>query len=122
MMNKQLIKWLPAIIPLLLWNCESSQIEQEDVSDIPAEISFEANVIPIFESSCIDCHDGSVPPNLTQPGAYLNLIAGGYISKENADNSYFYQKIDIGGSMAQHVTEKERLIIHNWIEQGAANN
>ena len=95
-----------------------------DPLDVPDNVSFDADIVPIFEASCntSGCHSGAVPPNLEREVAYKNLISGGYVTDIiAAENNILYQKID-GGSMEVYATDLERAYIKKWIEEGALNN
>ena len=95
-----------------------------DPLDVPDDVSFEADIIPIFEASCNNagCHNGTIAPNLTAPVAYVSLIGGGYVEPgEPAEDSQLYQSID-GGTMTAYATDLERAYIKKWIDEGALNN
>ena len=96
-----------------------------DPLEVPDNVSFEADIIPIFEASCntAGCHSGAIPPDLQSEVAYKNLINGGYVTDITAaENNILYQKIDIGGSMEVYATDLERAYIKKWIEEGALEN
>ena len=87
-------------------------------------VSFEIDVIPIFEANCNDagCHNGTVSPDLQRDVAHDNLIFGGFVTDTtSAENNLLFQKID-GGSMSAYASDQDRAIIKQWIEDGAQNN
>jgi len=91
---------------------------------IPESVSFEADVIPIFETNCNKggCHSGAIPPDLQRDVAYNNLIFGGYVTDVSAaENNTLYKKID-GGSMTAFASDQDRALIKLWIEDGAQDN
>ena len=91
---------------------------------LPVEVSFEEDIIPIFEASCNDggCHNGTIPPNLTRDVAYASLVGGGYVVPGTpAEDNSLYQVID-GGSMDGYATDCERTFIKQWLDEGAENN
>ena len=94
--------------------------------EIPAEVSFSDDIMPVFDASCngAGCHNqGGIPPDLTQDVAWANLVFGGYVDTLNAEGSILYVKIlPPNGSMAKFATDKDRALILNWIEQGAKDN
>jgi len=103
--------------------CTYDTNEFEEVV-IPESVSFDADVIPIFEANCNSsgCHSGAIPPDLQRDVAYNNLIFGGYVTDTtSADNNSLYQKID-GGSMAPYASDQDRALIKLWIEDGAQDN
>lgn len=92
--------------------------------EAPDSISFELNIIPIFESGCAiaGCHSGTIPPDFQSDVAYNNLIFGGYVTDTTAaENNILYKKIN-GGSMTGFASDKDRVFIKQWIEDGAKNN
>jgi hypothetical protein len=96
-----------------------------DPLEVPDDVSFDADIIPIFEASCNNagCHSGSIAPDLRRPVAYVSLIKGGYVTDTDvAENNILFQKIDDGGSMYVYATDKDRAYIKKWIEEGALNN
>ena len=95
-----------------------------DPLDVPDDVSFDADIVPIFEASCNNagCHNGSIAPNLTRDVAYESLIRGGYVMPGTlAEDNSLYQAID-GGSMEAYATDLERAYIKKWIDEGALNN
>lgn len=94
-----------------------------DPSEAPDNVSFGADIIPIFEASCnsAGCHNGSIPPTLTEDVAYVNLLGGGYVEPDNSEGSILYQVID-GGTMTAYATDLERSYIKKWIDEGALDN
>jgi hypothetical protein len=103
--------------------CTYDTNEFEEVV-IPESVSFDTDVIPIFEANCNNsgCHSGAISPDLQRDVAYNNLILGGYVTDTtSADNNSLYQKID-GGSMTPYASDQDRAYIKLWIEDGAKDN
>jgi len=95
-----------------------------DPSEAPDGVSFNDDVIPIFELKCNDagCHNGSIPPDLRSDAAYVNLIGLGYVVPGTpAEDNSLYEVID-GGSMTVYASDLERSYIKKWIDEGAENN
>lgn len=96
-----------------------------EVEPITDTVSFNDEIIPIFDASCNfqGCHNtNGIPPDLTADRAWVNLTFGGYVDTADAESSLLYTKIAPGGSMEQYSTPQETAIILAWIEQGAQNN
>ena len=92
--------------------------------EVPDNVSFETDIIPIFEVSCntAGCHDGTISPDLRADAAYRNLDRGGYISEPGvAENNVLYQVID-GGTMDAYATDLDRAFIKKWLDEGALDN
>ena len=120
------------LVKSLLFFCVSSlgivsctyHTNDYDPLDVPDNVSFDTDIIPIFEESCnaAGCHNGSIPPNLTRDFAYVSLVGGGYVVPGTAaEDNILYQTID-GGSMTAYATDLERAYIKKWIDEGALNN
>lgn len=95
-----------------------------DPSEAPDGVSFETDIIPIFEASCntAGCHNGTIPPDLRANSAYVQLLGLKYVVPGTpAEDNKLYQVID-GGSMNVYATDLERSYIKKWIDEGAENN
>lgn len=95
-----------------------------DPLEVPDNVSFEADIIPIFETGCVaaGCHNGTISPDLRPEVAYRSLINGGYVTDvTTAENNSLYQSID-GGSMTVYASDLDRAFIKKWIEEGALDN
>ena len=107
----------------LVFSCEEYQYEPPKI-DPNVEISFTEVIIPIFKDKCIDCHGGSVPPDLRPDKAYSSLTkTARYIGTDpenKPEESLIYKKLE--GGHASNITEIELLQILYWVGQGAQNN
>ena len=95
-----------------------------DPSEAPDGVSFESDIIPIFDASCnaAGCHNGTIPPDLRANAAYVNLIGLKYVVPGTpAEDNKLVQVID-GGSMTVYATDLQRSYIKKWIDEGALNN
>ena len=119
----------PLIMPLILLaavmagqSCEWEKLAPVDVGDLPATVSFETHVQPIFTDNCTKCHNGTTPPNLLPDDSFIELTAGGYIKTDDPEQSKLYKAIDLGGSMNQYASDLDRAMILKWKTQGAEEN
>lgn len=121
---KRFIRDIIPISVILLLGFTSCAYYEKPYVDVPDEVSFSEDLIPYFETSCATsgCHDGSIPPNLSEELAYTSLTIGGYIDLDIPEQSLLYTKIDVGGSMEQYSTTRDTEMVLRWIEQGAENN
>ncbi len=91
-------------------------------------ISFAAQVKPIFDNKCIKCHGiDSVKEGLDMR-TYESIMAGSFngavIIPGDAANSFAVQEI-VDGEMPKRgpkVTPEELQLIIDWVNQGAQNN
>ena len=95
---------------------------------ITRDVSFAADVLPIFEKSCAisGCHvTNGQTPDLSADKAYISLTTSDYLDLEVPENSEIYgltsgkltPAMPIGGSDPAIAA-----MILAWIQQGAQNN
>lgn len=107
---------------LLLTGCYFDVMVEERIVET-SDISFSDDIIPIFQSSCISCHDGIVAyPLLIENYAYESLWSGNYINVDDAKSCMLIKKIQEDHPFEGAVTNTEMEKIILWIEQGASNN
>jgi hypothetical protein len=109
---------------IILASCKSDVIEPV-IPPPPDNVSFNDNIIPIFNLSCNNppCHaPGGKSPDLSPAVAYDNLMLYGLVDVDDPAGSGIYTKIAPGGSMATYAKPGDAELILKWIEQGAENN
>lgn len=82
--------------------------------------SYSASIQPIFNSNCVGCHSGSLPPNLSEGASYVYLTTNGYINTDNPESSLLYTTVI--GSHRSYTTSENRKLILDWIKAGAPND
>lgn len=102
--------------------------ESSDSSDAASTYSYAADVFPIFNSRCANCHGGE----RTEGGfiilSYDQMMAGGehgtVIVPGDAGSSKLVQLVESGKmpKRGPKVTPVEIEIISTWINEGAPNN
>lgn len=100
----------------LMFSCEKYVIPKVDV---PTDVSYSADVQPIFDAKCVSCHGGGRAPNLKPDNSYNALINGGYVDSGSPESSIVYSKMLDGHGKA---TEAEAKMVLGWIMEGAENN
>lgn len=118
-----------SVVAVILQSCYYDEVipVEEPVGDV-GNVSFSADLIPIFNSSCNNtgCHSaGGQKPDLTAPNAYNSLINGGYINIAVPESSslYLWMRGENGTPMplsGPDATYNAKVLA--WIEQGALNN
>ena len=110
-------------IGLIMASCsyEYPEIEQIDVTDT---ISFQEDVIPIFEANCTSCHPGSHSLDLTAANAYSELNSNNLIYLDDPEASKIYDYIYSGTNTHswKKYSDQDAQTILVWITQGALNN
>jgi hypothetical protein len=107
--------------------------EPEPAVDL-TNVSFQNNILPIFEARCTKCHGDEQPEGGTRVEEGLNLLTyddlmagswnGSVIEPGDIDNSYLIEQI-VTGRMPKRedpLTEMEIEIITAWVEAGALDN
>jgi hypothetical protein len=127
MMKLKIFKKLGYVIAglLLFASCEYEFIVPE-VVELPDEISFKDDIVPIFNSNCniTGCHvAGHWAVDLTPDNAYQDLFAKNLIDVENPASSLIYTKLtEAGSSHDGRSTPTQQELILKWIEDGALDN
>jgi hypothetical protein len=81
---------------------------------------FQADIQPIFNAKCVQCHGGAQSPNLSEGKSYQALSKGGYITPPG-ETSRLYVQMKSSSHIARS-TETDRQKVLYWIDQGALNN
>tara|TARA_B100001115_G_scaffold173360_1_gene157394 strand:+ start:144 stop:830 length:687 start_codon:yes stop_codon:yes gene_type:complete len=90
-------------------------------------VSFNNDLLPLFESRCMPCHaPGQQPPQLVD-GKFAYGSTLNYVDVENAENSVLYQSVngdlDLVMPLGSNPLSQEEIdLILSWIQQGAYNN
>ncbi|WP_159520329.1 hypothetical protein [Sunxiuqinia indica] len=126
-MEKKLIYIIIAVLGFVVSGCVYDFVAPEapfnpDDPDAVA-VSFENDIVPIFEAKCIGCHKagGIKPtPDLTADKAYNSI--SGYINLTTPEESEIYTKASPAGNHAAKYSTNEAALVRGWIAQGAENN
>jgi hypothetical protein len=93
-----------------------------------ANVSFNNNVLPIFEQHCTECHGGDEPKEGLRLTGHAEAMAGSMngsvIEPGDVENSYLIEQI-VTGRMPQdrpRLSPAEIEIITAWVEAGAPDN
>lgn len=110
---------------LLIASCEYEFIVPAEI-DLPDEVSFMDDIVPIFNSDCntTGCHvAGHFAVDLTPENAYQDLFNKGMIDVDNPAESSLYTKlVEVGGTHDGRSTPTQQQLILKWLEEGAQNN
>lgn len=124
---------------LLLTSCTAEEGPIFIETDEPFEVSFSADIQPIFTNNCIQCHDQSHPTGLDlREGMSYNLLVNATstnyapnprIEPSSTENSVLWHKIINDGVFGQQMppigdglSNFEIQKIEEWILQGALND
>lgn len=120
---KMLWSSLPALIifagVVLFSSCEKYAYETEVINPVDT-VHFQAQIQPIFNGICINCHTGGRNPDLRNGYSYNSLTTGGFVNLP-AETSRLYRQIT-SSSHDSYTLPAEKQLILIWIQQGALNN
>ena len=90
----------------------------------PQAVSFKMDIAPMVSSKCAlsGCHvSGAHKPYLVTPGAYEQIVNGGFVNTLIPKESILYIKIN--SEMKEYIPSAlDRQKIYDWIRNGAPNN
>jgi len=118
---KKLSIALISLAILIIGGCQYLHIVPEP---IPTDVSFSADIIPIFTANCIGCHtSGGQAPDLTSANAYNSIISMNLVDTSNPTASILYVKVNTGAMPPGGKLPQSQIdLILKWIQQGAKNN
>ncbi|MCK5134396.1 MAG: hypothetical protein KAR19_01310 [Bacteroidales bacterium] len=113
--------FLTGVLIIVLSGCSKYEIPKPELpEDIPTDVSYSADIQPIFDAKCVNCHSGANDPDLTADWSYDELIDGDYVDTDDPLSSVLYEIFS--GTHDGRATEEEVLYILGWIVEGAENN
>ncbi|WP_291097414.1 MULTISPECIES: c-type cytochrome [unclassified Flavobacterium] len=126
---KKLFQFLMMVsIALMVTSCYNDQLP---AVPLPANVSFQKDIQPLFNKNCIGCHNGAQAPNLTTGNSYaalttLNVDGEYFVTAGDAPGSIIYQAL-IGKGAPQMppngaLSASKLAIVEKWINDGALNN
>ncbi|MCG6189256.1 hypothetical protein [Maribellus maritimus] len=125
------LKYLFTIVLIALFfvGCKYDFIVPEEVPVIDPddpdaeEISFSADIIPIFESKCVACHTtGKQLPDLSAANAFSSLNSTRYINSTPEESLIYTRPNPDNTDSHPKYSETEAVYVLGWIQQGAKNN
>lgn len=102
-------------------SCEYDTLNLKEI-ELPESMTYGEDIAPIFEANCSACHSGSLNPNFTAGASWGALVNGGYVDKDNPEESVLIVKINTPHPSNDPLTQVEKAKILKWIEDGAKNN
>ncbi len=98
---------------------------------LPANVSYQKNIQPLFNKNCIGCHKpGGTVPDLTSTNSYLSLITvvdgEAFVTPKDANGSILYNVMIGNGALVMPtngaLSASKQALIEKWINDGALNN
>jgi len=116
-----ILKFFFFVIIISLMSCTEKYIEFTETGNAP--ISFRDNIQPIFNNSCIKCHNKQTNAiNLETGYSYKSLLDNNLINIDKPSNSILLIKINNNHPFEGAVNTYEYGLIEKWIEEGAKDN
>ena len=116
----QIVKTFFVSTLFLLSACQYDEVLPTEVELPDDPVSYELDIQPIFDGACIQCHGGSISPDLRSGSSFNALTSGNYIDTNAPENSTLYQLLNnLGSSHEGRANPTERALILKWIEEGA---
>lgn len=129
---KKILPWRSAettaivLVAVALAQLMPSTIRAQTVpSDASSAGTFEEQILPIFETRCVECHSGSAPQAALDLRSRASLLRGGVngpaIVVGSVEQSLLYKRV-ANGEMpmgGEKLSEQELAYIREWIAAGA---
>jgi hypothetical protein len=115
---------------LFLNSCYYDSFPQ-DIDDgggeVPEEVSYSTDIMPLWEGQCVACHQGSVPPDLRPENSYDSLLNGFVEAGKSEESNLYLSLIHAPGvspmpSPSNQWPASQTNLVKAWIDQGAKNN
>lgn len=105
------------IFLFIITSCEKETL---DTGTWPKNMSFQTDILPMFQS-CTDCHGAGSVPDFTVANAYSTLINGELVNTSAPENSELIKTLN-GSAHSSFLNQDQKNKILGWINEGAQNN
>lgn len=120
--NKQMKKhsiFLILILLSLAFNGCKYDFILPEVVPVASNVSFSKQIVPIFTSKCIACHNNQTP-QMTADVAYSQLVPN-FVNLTSPESSKIYV-VPSSGTHFATINGTQAGLILSWIKEGAKNN
>lgn len=114
--------FLTGVMLVVLSGCSDYIIPAPECPQGETDVSFSADVQPIFDRNCTLCHPGSHPLDLSKGWAFEELSDGGYLDTDSPCSSILYDALVNKSVHSGKFSDEELLVILGWIQEGALDN
>ena len=97
-----------------------------DIDEVTEDVSYSADIQPLWDAGCVVCHDGNEPPDL-RPDTSYDALSNGWLVPGDAESSIIYQSL-LGSNGVSLMPPGEPWpqadinLVRDWINQGALDN
>lgn len=125
-MKKPLIIAVSLVLGLLTGACYNDTFPDESQIPLPENVSYAQEIQPIWNQSCVSCHQGNQDPDLRANVSFNVLTGDGWVIPGNADGSILFRSL-IGDGVSlmppgNPLTTAKINLVKQWINEGALNN
>ena len=119
---KNLFLFLSIMIAIVFFaSCEKYTFTKEKPTVSDDTVFFKAEIQPIFDAKCLDCHNGGTSPDLRSDKSYGALTKGSFVNLP-AEESKLFKILNTDSYHASLLTQEEKGFILSWVSQGAQDN
>ena len=96
--------------------------------EVPDDISYANDIMPLWEGQCVACHNGNTPPDLRPQNSYNSLLNDGFVEAGKSLESSLYLSLIHAPGVSPMPTPSSKWpaaksdLVKGWIDQGAKNN
>ena len=99
-------------------SCEKYKFKPVTISPTDS-VFFQADLQPVFSTTCILCHKGTRNPDLRNGNSYTSLSTGGFITPADS-TCKLYVKVNSGHPASLSDINRQKILL--WVKQGTHNN
>jgi hypothetical protein len=129
MKNPKLYLFMLFFGAILMAGCEYAFVQHAEIDPITPDpdnpISFATQIVPIFTSRCLDCHDtGATAPDLSVANAFSSITSMSLVNISDPTTSKLYDYIQPSTSTHswRKYTATQAGLVLLWIQEGALDN
>ena len=95
--------------------------------EVPDDISYKDQIMPLWEGQCVACHNGNVAPDLRPENSY-NALLNGFVEAGKSEESILYLSLIHAPNVVPMPDPNNKWsvdktsLVKGWIDQGAKNN
>jgi hypothetical protein len=117
---------LASFFIFLFQSCYYDTVLEEEIIPPPDDVSYQNDIQPLWNTDCVSCHNGVIPPDYREDFSYASNL-NGYVVPFKPEESILYKSllgIDGVSLMPPDAKWSENKInlVKAWIEQGAKDN
>lgn len=125
-MKKIIIITIGLLIGFSVTSCYYDTLPEEVFVPVPGGVSYAADIQPIWNQSCVNCHRGSEPPDLRAENSFRVLTNEGWVVPGDPEASILFRYLTGNGASlmppGNPLTTQRINLVRQWILDGAQDN